>query len=54
MEKQEKYLRSIAESMYGIHKELVKLNQTHPANKAEGKSQDTDRDITELDPKDFI
>lgn len=27
-------LRSIAESLYGIHKELIKLNQTHPSKQA--------------------
>lgn len=42
-------LRSIAESLYGIHKELIKLNQTHPNNQAQKKP----KNIRELDPKDF-
>lgn len=42
-------LRSIAESLYGIHKELIKLNQTHPSNQAQEKA----KNIRELDPKDF-
>lgn len=54
MDKKEKYLGSIAESLYGIHKELIKLNQTHPVNRAENKSKEPEKVLTELDPKDFI
>ncbi|MGX0001661.1 hypothetical protein [Staphylococcus cohnii] len=32
-------LRSIAESLYGIHKELIKLNNTHPNNQAKPKEK---------------
>lgn len=42
-------LRSIAESLYGIHKELIKLNQTHPNNQA--KPEEKEREIK---PKNFI
>ncbi|MDW4049111.1 hypothetical protein [Staphylococcus shinii] len=44
-------LRSIAESLYGIHKELIKLNQTHPSNQAQ--KEDKPKNTRELDPKDF-
>lgn len=45
------YLKLIAQSLHGIHKELIKLNNTHPANRAEGKQEEKPK---ELDPKDFI
>lgn len=45
------YLKMIAQSLHGIHKELIKLNNTHPANRAEGKQEEKPK---ELDPKDFI
>ncbi|ALM56782.1 MULTISPECIES: hypothetical protein [Staphylococcus] len=41
-------LRSIAESLYGIHKELIKLNQSHPSKQAQKENKPK-----ELDPKDF-
>lgn len=44
-------LRSIAESLYGIHKELIKLNQTHPSNQAQ--TEKKPKSTRELDPKDF-
>lgn len=43
------HLRSIAESLYGIHKELIKLNQTHPSNQA-----DKEEMKKEYKPKNFI
>lgn len=45
------YLKLIAQSLHGIHKELIKLNNTHPANRAEGKQEEKPK---ELNPKDFI
>ena len=48
------YLKLIAQSLHGIHKELIKLNHTHPANRAEGKSEEKPKNTRELDPKDFI
>lgn len=51
MEKEQKYLKSIAESLYGIHKELIRLNQINPATKAE--QAEKPKSIKELDPKDF-
>lgn len=53
MTNEQKYTRSIAESLHGIHKELIKLNQTHPANQAEGKVK-VEKKITELDPSKFM
>ncbi|MFQ3903749.1 hypothetical protein ABLV98_11385 [Staphylococcus sp. 50Mo3-1] len=47
------YLKLIAQSLHGIHKELIKLNHTHPANRAEGKAEKP-KNTRELDPKDFI
>lgn len=47
------YLKLIAQSLHGIHKELIKLNNTHPANRAEGKAEKP-KSTRELDPKDFI
>ncbi|MGX0407590.1 hypothetical protein [Staphylococcus cohnii] len=47
------YLKLIAQSLHGIHKELIKLNNTHPANRAEGKAEKP-KNTRELDPKDFI
>lgn len=44
-------LSSIAESLYGIHKELIKLNQTHPSNQAQ--KENKPKNTRELDPKDF-
>lgn len=43
------YLKSIAESLYGIHKELIKLNQTHPSNQAKPEEKEK-----QLKPKNFI
>ncbi|MDW4099463.1 hypothetical protein QI260_05880 [Staphylococcus saprophyticus] len=48
------YLKLIAQSLHGIHKELIKLNHTHPVNRAEGKSEEQPKNTRELDPKDFI
>ena len=42
-------LRSIAESLYGIHKELIKLNQTHPSNQAKPEEKEK-----QFKPKNFI
>lgn len=47
------YLKLIAQSLHGIHKELIKLNHTHPANRAEGKAEKP-KNTRELDSKDFI
>lgn len=47
------YLKLIAQSLHGIHKELIKLNNTHPANRAEGNTEKP-KSTRELDPKDFI
>lgn len=47
------YLKLIAQSLHGIHKELIKLNHTHPANRAEGKDK-AEKKTTELDPRDFM
>ena len=44
-------LRSIAESLYGIHKELIKLNQTHPSQ--QDKKID-EKAMKELKPNKFI
>lgn len=49
-----RYLKLIAQSLHGIHKELIKLNNTHPANRAEGKQEEKPKSTRELDPKDFI
>jgi len=32
MNKMIKYMASIAESLHGIHRELIVLNKTHPSN----------------------
>lgn len=48
------YLKMIARSLHGIHKELIKLNNTHPANRAEGKSEEKTKNPRELDPRDFL
>lgn len=46
------YLKSIAESLYGIHKELVKLNQSNPA--ATVKSEKKKDEKKPIQPKNFI
>lgn len=54
MEKEYKYLKSIAESLYGIHRELIRLNQTNPATKAElAEPIEKLKSTKELDPKNF-
>lgn len=47
-----KYLKSIAESLYGIHKELIKLNQSNPA--AIVKSENKKDEKKPIQPKNFI
>lgn len=54
MEKEYKYLKSIAESLYGIHRELIRLNQTNPATKAEqAEPIEKPKSTKQLDPKNF-
>lgn len=49
------YMRLIAQSLHGIHKELIKLNNTHPANRAEGKDkEEKPKNTRELDPSKFM
>lgn len=46
-----KYLKSIAESLYGIHKELIKLNQSNPAPQPKPEKK---KEKKPIEPKNFI
>ncbi|MDU0479919.1 hypothetical protein [Staphylococcus chromogenes] len=48
---EQKYLKSIAESLYGIRKELIKLNQSNPTTQAQSKPEKKKKPI---EPKNFI
>lgn len=49
------YLESIAESLYGIHKELIKLNQSNPTTQAQSKPEKKEKkEKKPIEPKNFI
>ncbi len=45
-----KYMSSIAESLHGIHRELIKLNKSNPTRQA----QKEDKPQTDFNPSKFI
>lgn len=51
MDNQEKYLRSIAESLHGIHRELILLNKSNPSQQAK---KNDERVMKEFNPSKFI
>lgn len=48
------YLKMAAESLHGIHKELVKLNQSNPVPTSQSKSEKKKDEKKPIQPKNFI
>ncbi|WP_167696609.1 hypothetical protein [Staphylococcus hyicus] len=48
------YVKSIAESLYGIHKELIKLNQSNPMPQTQSKPEKKKDEKKPIQPKNFI
>lgn len=48
------YLKMAAESLHGIHKELIKLNQSNPTPQPQSKSEKKKDEKKPIQPKNFI